>query len=222
METLPIGTWSRARRPGPGLGWALAVSLGLHLLLLWPSPPEGRVAVIASQLRAELRPADPGVNPPRSASIEHTPRPTLAAAERQAPRAPREGRVADIQSNHRPPESEAGTDGAGIRSALPEMAGLDADALRGFRVALAREARRYKHYPAQAVEAGWQGTVELEATIRMGGGDGVRLVRSSGHALLDGAALDMMNKALAATAVPATLREQDFLISLPVMFELPQ
>ena len=102
------------------------------------------------------------------------------------------------------------------------MAGLDADALRGFRVALAREARRYKHYPAQAVEAGWQGTVELEATIRMGGGDGVRLVRSSGHALLDGAALDMMNKALAATAVPATLREQDFLISLPVMFELPQ
>ncbi len=46
-------------------------------------------------------------------------------------------------------------------------------------------------YPDKARRAHWEGTVELEVLIRLDGGvDGVRVLSSCGHALLDEAALD--------------------------------
>lgn len=110
-----------------------------------------------------------------------------------------------------------------IPSALAPSEGVDADGLRSYRLALAREARRYKRYPARAVDAGWSGTAELRVSVRAGGvGQEVRLAKSSGHAELDDAALTMLRQALPATPIPATLREHEFALSLPVVFELPE
>lgn len=109
-----------------------------------------------------------------------------------------------------------------MASALPAGAGLDADGLRSFRLALAREARRQKRYPVRAIEAGWEGTVDLRVSVTTRGPPTVSLVRSSGHAVLDAAALDMMGRAVPATALPASLKGQDFSVDLPVVFELPQ
>lgn len=114
------------------------------------------------------------------------------------------------------------SDGA-VRSALAPSEGIDAEGLRSYRVALAHEMRPYKHHhPQSTIDAGWRGTVEVRVTVRAGGiAQEVRLAKSSGHADLDDAALDMLRHVLPATPVPASLRERDFAVILPVVFELP-
>lgn len=109
-----------------------------------------------------------------------------------------------------------------VASALPASAGLDADGLRSYRLALAREARRHKRYPARAIEAGWEGTAELRVTVTVRAAPTVHLLRSSGHAALDAAALDMLGNAIPATALPASLKDREFSVDLPIVFELPQ
>lgn len=109
-----------------------------------------------------------------------------------------------------------------VASALPASAGLDADGLRSYRLALAREARRHKRYPARAIEAGWEGTAELRVSVSARAAPTVHLLRSSGHAALDAAALDMLGMAIPVTALPAALKGQEFSVDLPVVFELPQ
>lgn len=99
--------------------------------------------------------------------------------------------------------------------------GLDADGLRGYRVALAREAKRFKRYPARALEAGQAGTTELRVTLgRVGMVEDIRIAKSSGHELLDQAALAMMRQAATRAPVPETLRGRLFAVTLPVIFDL--
>lgn len=105
---------------------------------------------------------------------------------------------------------------------MPASDGLDPEGLRGFRLALAREATRHRRYPPAAVEAGWQGELEVQVKFAPGGlADGIRLARSSGYAELDDAALAMLEQALPVTLVPASLRERAFAVNLPIVFELP-
>jgi protein TonB len=108
-----------------------------------------------------------------------------------------------------------------VASALPFAAGLDPEGLRAFRIALAAEARRFKRYPARAVEAGWIGTTELKISLVPGQPAPLVLVnKSSGYRLLDNTALEMVRKALFTTPVPASLREQAFSVELPVSFSI--
>lgn len=238
MEILPIASWTSAPLLGSGLGRALAVSLLVHLALFWPSAPDGRTAVAAAPLLAVLRPngqpaerqeipAISASSPPRLIGArERVVSKKLVAIEDAEPRAvqpPVNGSSVESESRDRATERGATNLAPALPAALPATPGLDAEGLRGFRLALAREARRYKQYPAQAIETGWQGTVEVEVAIRAGGvAKDARLARTSGHSLLDSVAVDMITRALATTAVPAVLRDQDFLMTLPVMFELPQ
>lgn len=107
---------------------------------------------------------------------------------------------------------------------LPPSPGLDAESLRSYRLALAREARRSRRYPARAIEAGWSGTVELRVSASPGLGAPlvrVDLAKSSGYPVLDDAALEMMREALPSAAIPAPLRERAFSVDLPILFELP-
>ncbi|MDO8931646.1 MAG: TonB family protein [Rhodocyclaceae bacterium] len=98
--------------------------------------------------------------------------------------------------------------------------GLDADAVRQYRLALAVQARRFKRYPPQALEAGIGGTVEIRVAVAADGQAGdVALARSSGQDLLDAAAFDMMQKAAPRASVPELLRGRAFAVSLPVVFD---
>jgi protein TonB len=77
-----------------------------------------------------------------------------------------------------------------------------------------------KHYPRMARERGWQGRVEVRVHFRRGGLVGeVALARSSGFAVLDEQALDMV-KTADMPQLPQTLRGKDFYVSLPVEFRL--
>lgn len=110
-----------------------------------------------------------------------------------------------------------------VASALPASPGVDAEGLRTYRVALAGEARRYKRYPAQAIEAGWSGTTELRISVMPGRATpAVQVTKSSGYPVLDEAALEMLRRALPATTIPASLRERAFSVELPIVFDLPQ
>lgn len=101
----------------------------------------------------------------------------------------------------------------------PDTAGLDANALRGYRLALAIEARRFKRVPDQARVEGWAGTADVRLAIAAGGqAVSVELARSSGYAALDTAALSMIEAAAQRATVPPLLQQRAFVLTLPVAF----
>jgi protein TonB len=99
--------------------------------------------------------------------------------------------------------------------------GEAADGLRGYRLALASQARRFKRYPPQAMARGWTGTADIRIEV---GSDGVprpaTVVRSSGHELLDVAALTMIDAGALRARLPESLRGKAFAVVLPVVFNL--
>ena len=110
--------------------------------------------------------------------------------------------------------------GAGLLTAA-NASGEAADGLRGYRLAVAGQARRFKRYPAKALASGWEGSAEVRLEV---GGDGraqvATLSRSSGHELLDRAALAMIDAGAERAHVPDSLRGRAFAIVLPVVFNL--
>jgi protein TonB len=96
----------------------------------------------------------------------------------------------------------------------------DADALRQYRLALAREARRFRSYPERARLAGIAGTAEVHVELAAGLPPVARLAHTSGNDALDAAAVDMMRRAAPRTTLPEQLRGRSLVVSLPVLFEL--
>jgi len=222
----------------PGFPWrAILISLTLHGLALgmlapqWlsltlQSPPaprlEGRLVVAnardqqsepdrqsARQFLAAKHETHFNANPvipvgvsPASTSLISTPAIPAAAGGESVPRIAAE-----------PPT-------LALATAFVER-GNDAAGLRQFRLALAGEARQLRRYPEMARRAGLAGTTEGRVAVEAGGA--VRradLSRSSGHALLDAAALEMLGTALARTQLPESLRGQSFAVLMPVVFEV--
>lgn len=99
-------------------------------------------------------------------------------------------------------------------------AGIDADGLRQYRLALAREARRFKRYPERLMLAGIGGTAQVRIDV---GADGsvldTRLAASSGHEALDATAVAMVRQAAPRAVLPGTLRGRAFPVTLPVVFD---
>lgn len=80
----------------------------------------------------------------------------------------------------------------------------------------------YKRYPAQAMEKGWQGKVEVRLQLGSNGMIKSATVKtSSGYAVLDAQAVDMITKAKGRlVAVPPSLRGREFVVDVPVIFDL--
>lgn len=98
-----------------------------------------------------------------------------------------------------------------------------ADGLRGYRLAVATQARRYKRYPAQAMASGWAGSAEIRVEVgRDGRPRAATVARSSGHEALDQAALAMIDAGALRARVPDGLRGQAFAVVLPVVFNLEE
>lgn len=100
---------------------------------------------------------------------------------------------------------------------------IDADGLRLYRLALAKEARRYKRYPALARERNWEGVVTVTISIPLPGAlPLVALGKSSGHEILDRQALEMIGQAVLAASLPESLRGRAVTVSLPVRYSLDE
>lgn len=123
------------------------------------------------------------------------------------------------------PQATVATSEAVERVPVEESArreSISADGLRQYRLALAREAKRFKRYPPLAREQGWQGTVEITVSVNDNGIalPQVALANSSGFAVLDEQALEMIHQAARLVSLPEPLRARNFNIAIPVQFAL--
>lgn len=122
---------------------------------------------------------------------------------------------------HPPLEAMSGGSSGHQTKAPEEPEAPSADGLRQYRLMLAREARRFKRYPAYARERGWEGDVIiLLAGASVLDTPSVSLEKSSGHAVLDEQALDIMRSAVSLATLPESLRGKKFRITVPIQFRL--
>ena len=224
---------------------ALLLSLLLHLLLvfgwrwvpLWVRALPTSGAPQAMQVVVSARSAEP--------SDTRVPTPVPAAARPQASKPLAETRVptpvlaVEKTSNvlapavvRAPVVTQAQESPAVSLAAAPDSTrgapaaagdGVSADGLRQYRIELAGAARRFRHYPAVARSRGWEGVAEVVVSVNVGVPvPSVRLQGTSGHALLDEQALEMLTRAVAATPLPESLRGRSFSVPMPIRFSLEE
>ncbi len=98
---------------------------------------------------------------------------------------------------------------------------IDSGALDRYRLQILAATRRYRRYPAQAIDKGWQGRVVIRLDIDANGMTTRYVMQSSsGFELLDATALDMVKKGRPLAPVPAALRGREFSVDVPVIFNL--
>lgn len=228
------------------MGWPIASSLGLHALLLgfWSGvlPLEGSGVAPTEPLQASLRAQPEAVArvavaavpmPSRMQLPPREPNPVFAAPDAVPPAPTFHEEARQEQAELTVPASSAslgGVPAAPVETKavtvalanLQEIRGPDAAGLRQYRLALAGEARRYRSYPEAARREGVHGTAEVRISVGLGAQRLTELARSSGHALLDTAALEMLRSAAARTTLPESLRGQEFAVLLPVVFEVEE
>jgi protein TonB len=90
-----------------------------------------------------------------------------------------------------------------------------------YRLALIGVAKEYKTYPLRAIDRGLEGRVDVRLVMGADGAPAQVLVqRSSRHDVLDREALALLRKAAALTPVPPALRNREFAVEVPVLYEL--
>lgn len=95
------------------------------------------------------------------------------------------------------------------------------DGVRQYRLNLAREARRFKHFPPLARERGWEGVaVVVVSTVAGVPLPQVSLSQSSGFDLLDQEALMLVAQAVNTAVLPDSLRNRTFALTLPIHYRL--
>lgn len=169
----------------------------------------------------------PETAPPQTA----VPAPPMVSEPGPTPELPR---AADMPATTavptaRPAPAAAASSGAPAQPAMvgagagTKQPGSDVDTgiLDRYRLALIESAKRYKRYPGQAMDKGWQGKVEVRLVIGANGRTRSTSIKSSsGYEILDKQALDMVNKAKPLTRIPAALRGREFVVDIPVIFDL--
>lgn len=161
--------------------------------------------------------ARPPLKPPAPLAVRH---PSARSAPAETTPLPSDSApVAAAAAPALPPVSAAGPPAA--VSAPAES--VSADGLRQYRIDLAVAARRFRMYPAVARARGWEGVAEVSIAVSAGPAEpDLRLARSSGHAVLDEQALQMLARALASTPLPESLRGRRFVLAVPVRFSLEE
>jgi protein TonB len=213
------------------------VSLALHGLAMFALPgwrPEIRLDEASVLTALFASPSGPAVV--SSASVPSKPREQRAAELRiplqksfdPAPVAETkaaETAVVPAPSAPAAPPSVASSAPEHVATELPANPppdSLDVNLLEAYRLALIDAARRYKRYPAQAMERGWEGRVEIRVVVGANGMIKSALVkRSSRYPILDEQALDMVRRAFdALTQDKPAPRGREFTVDVPVIFEL--
>lgn len=211
----------------PPLVRALAVSLVLHGFVLAPTPwPRLRLVFSpAPGLRADLVPSVAKTATGRvrgggkASAAPSVPRSGVAAGVGPGSRTRAAGEIGTGPLSAPGPAEEAVR--SGTRNAEEEGVAADADSVRGYLMAVARQSRRLWRYPDAARRAGMTGTVVLRLSWVPGGPLSVVLDTSSGHAVLDEAALALVREAALGAERPLLLRERSLSLLLPVSFSLP-
>lgn len=211
----------------------VAASIVLHAGVLIGFPelrrPPAPVPMVLTATLAPVAPREAGpeqqasAEPPRARPKPRaTPRPQAAVPTVPAP-APAPAPEPAASRPEPPAVAEAASPAPAAplrRDATPPPA-WDGATLQQYRTGLITFAKQFKRYPAQAMERGWEGRVEIRITVRPTGAvDSARVKTPSGYQILDDQALDMVKRALARTPVPPALLGREFSVDIPVIFEL--
>jgi len=223
-----------------GLSWAGAPAPPAKTLLALTA----RLAPFAAAPRVPVQPPPPKLAPPPPPEPASAPRPALTKPAATPARTPQKAAPAEAVKAPQPEPAPAATGAAAspaqpvapvqTRPAPQAPAGIpateaaaksgdeaDKGTLDQYRLALIVATRRYKRYPAIAMEKGWQGRVEVHMVIGANGMIASASIKTgSGHDILDNQALDMLKKGKTTVPIPASLRGREFSIDVPVIFNL--
>lgn len=155
----------------------------------------------------ELKPA-----PAQTTDILPLPRPTqIRKTEKAAPRRPSRA-SAPSPSLHQARRAVARAPGA----STPDPA-----ALPNWKSSLLARLERYKRYPAEAQARREEGVAQLAFSVdRSGGVHHVRIVRTSGSALLDHATLELVERAQPLPPPPPELGRNSVSVVVPIRYHI--
>jgi len=214
------------------------VSIALHALLLIASPglspnahPDRSKVLVASFIpRTKLAEAMPSTHASwKLLEKRREVQPQMSLPELSPAVAPQVAEATFVLDPSPPSAAQALQSEA---SRVPEIAsteaaakhlaeGFDAGVLEAYRLALIDAAKRYRRYPVQAMDRGWQGRVEVRVVIGIDGTiKRTHVKTSSSYRVLDEQALDMVKRGKLLTQVPSVLRGREFSVDIPVIFEL--
>lgn len=208
----------------------LCVSALLHGLAMFslPSfraasrPDDAKVlTALFEPLSAPVPASAPRRTRERSADVPAPPLPKpLEPAPAAEPRAAEPAPAAAEQPS--PPSPVAAAPQAPAEAPARIAESVDPSMFDAYRLALINAAKRYKRYPVQAMERGWEGRVEIRLVVDANGAIKSALVKtSSRYQVLDDQALEMVRRAFNALAqVQPAPRGREFTVDVPVVFEL--
>ncbi|WP_151669963.1 energy transducer TonB [Nitrincola schmidtii] len=134
--------------------------------------------------------------------------------------------TADIQGQREQitdtPAEQSSTAGANTQGQEQIVdTGGDPAAEANYYAQLSRYLAQHKRYPMAARRQRREGVAEVEFTInRQGQVLSSRIVRSSGHAMLDQEVLEMLTRAAPMPGFPSSINQNQLIITLPVSFSL--
>jgi len=190
-----------------------------------PAPPADAVPKIKPVSAQTLEPvAEERPKKTASKKIRRKPinrpartKPTRAKRTKAAATRPKGGETAsrrggDTITSKRGTSNNSGT--AQGKAAIGGRAAQD-----NYKGTVLRRLRQAKRYPADARRARLHGTAVVSFTVSKSGGvSGIRLVRSSGHPILDQAALAMVRRASPMPPIPPGTGRSSFRFQVPVLF----
>lgn len=223
--------------------WALAGGAALiahgaaaALVLAWargpvPSVPDP-VVLVELPPAADAAPADAAaqpVEPQQSAALPpQVPTPPLPAVPVRTPLPENPVLLPQIaQSQPAPqaapaPAAAAATPvAAAVRAASPASDARANQQQADYFALVSAHLNRRKVYPAEARQARQQGVVTVRFTVdRSGTVTGAGIKRSSGHAVLDAATLDLLQRVAPLPRMPASMPQGSVTLSLPIDYSL--
>lgn len=227
----PAATRWRHERQLRTLYACLCVSMAFHAVAMVafpglrpaaaPAEPMALTALFASAASAASSPIRKSRDRPEPEHVRtNAPDPAPVEAPEAAEPAPVQAPAPEPASA---PSVAAATPAPAVREpAAMSSESVDTSLFDAYRLALINAAKRYKRYPVQAMERGWEGRVEIRVTVDANGTIKSALVKSSSrYQVLDDQALEMVRKAFNALAQvrPAPLG-REFTVDVPVVFEL--
>lgn len=182
-----------------------------ELTALFAAQPEP--AAVAPAPRKPRARNEPEVQTPLPRSLEPAP---VAA-----PSAPEPAPAPAVVHDESPAAASAPAQARAEVPAKPADV-VDPSLFDAYRLALINAAKRYKRYPVQAMERGWEGRVEIRVVVDASGAIKSALVKtSSRYQVLDDQALEMVRRAFnALVQVQPAPRGREFTVDVPVIFEL--
>lgn len=186
----------------------LLLSLALHAVLFWPRAMQDSdlgvsAGAVSATVRAHLRPAqavEPAAPLAHDAPVRHATVTQTSSERRRSSQA--------VQGSADPAV-------AAPTAALQPSAGLDAGAVRLYRLALSRvlAASALREH----LTAGMQGRVEVGVAISAAGQvHDIVVLQGSGIAALDNAVISALRGAVSGAPIPAAMQGREFVLAVPV------